>query len=73
MSLFSEKFPTHCMKFRDLTYFPDVEILWKDTASAEICVISTKLCGNCKFPQYFHTRKLGEVTVIYVVTRVMQL
>ena len=44
MSLFSEKFPTHCA-FRVI---------------------------RKKFPQNFHTIKLGEVTVIYVVTRVMQ-
>ena len=27
-----------------------------------------KLCGNCVFPQNFHTRKLGEITVFYAVT-----
>ena len=26
-----------------------------------------KLCGNCAFPQNFHTRKLGENTVFYAV------
>ena len=26
-----------------------------------------KLCGNCAFPQNFHTRKLGEITVLYAV------
>ena len=26
-----------------------------------------KLCGNCAFPQIFHTRKLGEITVFYAV------
>ena len=26
-----------------------------------------KLCGNCAFPQNFHTRKLGEITVFYGV------
>ena len=28
-------------------------------------LIST--CGNCAFPQNFHTRKLGEITVFYAV------
>ena len=23
------------------------------------------LCGNCAFPQHFHTRKLGEITVFF--------
>ena len=27
----------------------------------------TKLCENCAFPQKFHTRKLGEITVFYAV------
>ena len=27
----------------------------------------SKLCGNCAFLQNFHIRKLGEITVIYVV------
>ena len=26
-----------------------------------------KLCGSCAFPQNFHTRKLGEITVFFVV------
>ena len=26
-----------------------------------------KLCGNCAFPQKFHTKKLGEITVFYAV------
>ena len=30
-------------------------------------VIHQKLCGNCAFPQNFHTRKLGEITVFYTV------
>ena len=26
-----------------------------------------KLCGKCSFPKNFHTRKLGEITVFFVV------
>ena len=29
-----------------------------------------KLCGNCSFPQNFHTRKLGEIKVFFVVLKV---
>ena len=29
--------------------------------------VSEFLCGSCAFPQNFHTRKLGEITVVYVV------
>ena len=32
--------------------------------SFEIC---PKLCGNSAFPQNFHTKKLGEIMVIYAV------
>ena len=32
-------------------------------------VIRPKLCGNCAFPQNFHTRKLGEITVFFTVYR----
>ena len=28
-------------------------------------MIRQKLCRNCAFPQNFHTRKLGEITVFY--------
>ena len=26
-----------------------------------------KLCGNCAFPQNFHTREVGEITVFFTV------
>ena len=26
-----------------------------------------KICGNCAFPQHFHTRKLGETMVFFAV------
>ena len=44
-----------------------MEILQKGTASAKFRAIRPKLCGNCSFPQNFHTRKLGETTVFYEV------
>ena len=33
----------------------------------KLCICILKLCGNCAFPQNFHTRKLGEITVFNVV------
>ena len=33
--------------------------------------IHSKLYGNCTFPQNFHTRKLGEITVIYAVNAIL--
>ena len=40
-----------------------MEILCKGT----VCVKANrpKLCGNCAYPQNFHTRKLGEIAVFY--------
>ena len=33
------------------------------------CVFG-QLCGNCAFPQNFHTIKLGEITAFYTVDNV---
>ena len=35
--------------------------------SVEFRATRLKLCGNCAFPQNFHTRKLSETTVFYSV------
>ena len=43
------------------------ETLWKRTVSAEFWVIPSKLCGNCVFPQNFHTRKLSTISVFYAM------
>ena len=47
--------------------FPGVEILWEGIVSAELPVNRRKLCRNYAFPQNFHIRKLGEITVFYAV------
>ena len=47
-----------------------MEIFWKGTVSAEFRTNRPnrpKLCRNCAFPQNFHTRELGEITVFSVV------
>ena len=54
---------SHCVKYRNFTQFPGVEVLRKGTA------IRLKLCGNCAFPQNLHTRKLGKITVFSVVNK----
>ena len=41
--------------------------MWKVTVSVEFRANRLKLCGSCPFPQKFHTRKLGEIAVIYAV------
>ena len=41
-------------------FIPGVEILTKK----EFRAIHLKLCGNYAFAQNFHTRKLGQTTVI---------
>ena len=58
----------HCVKYRNFTQFPGVEILWKGTVSEWFRANHPKLCRNCAFPQNFHTRKLGEITVFYAVS-----
>ena len=55
----------HRKKCHNFTEFPGVEILWKGTVSAKFRAIHPKLCGNCAFPQNFHTWKLGEIAVFY--------
>ena len=34
---------------------------------------SPKLCGNCGFPQNFHTRKLGEILVFHAMNLCVKL
>ena len=51
----------HCEKYRHFTQFPSVEILWKGAVSAEC------RANRCVFPQNFHARKLGEITVFYTM------
>ena len=57
----------HCVKNRNFNKFSGVEILQKRILSVEFQVIRSKLCGNCAFPQNFHTRKLDEITVFHAV------
>ena len=59
----------HCIKCLSFTKFPGLEILWKITVFADFQAIRPKLWGNFifPFPQSFHTRKLGEISVFYAV------
>ena len=57
----------HCVNYRNYTWFPSVEILWKCTVFAEFRATCPKICGDCAFPQNFHTRKFGKITVIYAM------
>ena len=41
-------------------------LMWRFCEKAQ--AIRPKLCGDCTFPQYFHTRKLGEITVFFAVS-----
>ena len=36
-------------------------------------LIRPKLSGNCAFPQNFHTRKSGEITVFFLVTTILKM
>ena len=57
----------HCVKYRNFTQSPGLEILWKGTVSTKLRVNHPKLCGNFAFPQNFHARKLSRVTVFHAV------
>ena len=45
-------------------------LVWKFCGKTQFPLSANrpKLCGNCAFPQNFHTMKLGEITVFYAVT-----
>ena len=43
-------------------------MFWKQKVSAKFWAISSKVCGNRTFAQNLHTRKLGETTVFYAVS-----
>ena len=32
-----------------------------------------QLCGNCAFPQNFHIRKLGEITLFFAVSDIIRI
>ena len=57
----------HCVKYRNLTLFSGVKILWKGTSfslvSGESPKIMRKLCLSTKFLR----QKIGKITVFYVV------
>ena len=44
-----------------------MEILRKGTVYLSFRAIRQKQCRNCAFPQYFHTRKSGKITVFFAV------
>ena len=44
-----------------------MEILWENTISPEFRVNHPKPWWNYAFPPSFHARKLGEITIFYVV------
>ena len=48
--------------------------MWKfcgKTVSSECRANCPKLCGNCAFPQNFHTRKSSEIMEFYAVEEVL--
>ena len=39
---------------------------------SNINIIKLSNCGNCAFPQNFHTKKLGEITVFFAVYKLLK-
>ena len=54
---------------RKIPHFHLISWYWNFVERHSFRIVSNrpKLCGNCAFPQIFHTRKLGENTVFYAV------
>ena len=50
-----------------------MKILMKGTLCAYFRAKRLKLCGNCAFPQNFHTRKLGETSVCKNMSQVFKI
>ena len=48
-----------------------VELLLGSSSVRKNTVISP-LCGNCSFPENFHTRKIGEITIFFAVVTLTQ-
>ena len=44
--------------------------MWKFCGRAQFRANQPKLCRNRAFPQNFHTRKFGEITVFYAVFKI---
>ena len=57
----------HRWSYKSVMVTNHLYILWKDTVSAKLWVNCSNLCWNCAFPQTFHTIKLGDIMVFYVV------
>ena len=51
------------------TVISPIFLVWKFCGKAQFSYTANrpKLCGNCAFPQNFHSRKLGELMVFYAV------
>ena len=60
------------MKYRNFTKFLDVETLWKHPISADFWANCPKLCENCACPQNVNNGKLGEISVLYAVRKVIK-
>ena len=60
----------HWGKYRNITQVPGAQVLSKGTFFAQFWANSPKLCGKCAFPQNFHTRKVGEITLFFAVEKI---
>ena len=60
----------HCVKNRNFTLFPGVNILCKCTVSVEFWVNRLKFCGNFALSGNFYSRNLGKISAFYVVVEI---
>ena len=59
----------HGEKYRNFTWFPSVEICGKAQFPHSFGRFARNYAETGAFPQNFHTRKLGEITVFFVVNQ----
>ena len=59
--------PLRCVRYRYFTWFHNVKILWKATASHSFWRFTRNSAQIMPFQKTFYTRKLSEITVFYGV------
>ena len=59
----------HFLKFQPLSFISILDFIsfGLHCENNRNRAIRLKLCGNCAFPQNFHNRELGEISVFYAV------
>ena len=65
--IYSLTYPLHCIKCQNFSYLPNVENWLKRKVSAKFWAKRPNLRGKCVFPQHYHTWKIDEIIIFYIV------